>query len=101
MSWNQAEFDCDKGVLIYLRKLASSPLVRRSLPNAAAIMSQYFQFRRGWQESIASFLVRETLGFEEFVVALYLLRDEKQGVDPTKRDFGLPDVDNSWDDWNW
>ena len=61
MSWSQAEFDCDKGVNLYLRRLASSPLVRRSLPNAAAIMTQYFQFRRGWQESIASFLVRETL----------------------------------------
>ena len=46
-------------------------------------------------------MVRETLGFEEFVEALLLLRDEKQGVDPTKRDFGLPDLENSWDDWNW
>ena len=55
MSWNLAEFDCDQGVHVYLQKLAASPLVRRSLPNAAAIMTQYFQFRRGYHESISSF----------------------------------------------
>ena len=53
--------------MIYLRKLASSPLVRRSLPNAAAIVTQYFQFRRDWSEPISSFLVRETLGYEESI----------------------------------
>ena len=39
MSWSQREFDGEQGVTLLLRRLASSPLVRRSLPNAAAIMS--------------------------------------------------------------
>ena len=89
MSWPQAEFDNDLGVLIYLRKLAQSPLVRRSLPNAAAIMSQYFQFRRQPGEAITTFLVRETLGFEEFNEALVRLREERQGLTMDKQLFGL------------
>ena len=89
MSWPQAEFDNDLGVLIFLRKLAQSPLVRRSLPNAAAIMSQYFQFRRQPGEPITNFLVRETLGFEEFNEALVRLREERQGLTIDKQLFGL------------
>ena len=89
MSWPQAEFDNDSGVLIFLRKLAQSPLVRRSLPNAAAIMSQYFQFKRQPGESITNFLVRETLGFEEFNEALVRLREERQGITMDKQLFGL------------
>ncbi|CAE7548364.1 unnamed protein product, partial [Symbiodinium necroappetens] len=89
MSWPQGEFDNDLGVLIYLRKLAQSPLVRRSLPNAAAIMSQYFQFKRQPGESITTFLVRETLGFEEFNEALVRLREERQGMTVDKQLFGL------------
>ena len=89
MSWPQGEFDNDLGVLIYLRKLAQSPLVRRSLPNAAAIMSQYFQFRRQPGEAITTFLVRETLGFEEFNEALVRLREERQGLTMDKQLFGL------------
>ena len=43
------------GVSLLLQRLASSPLVRRSLPNAAAIMSEYFNFRRRPQEHIGTF----------------------------------------------
>ncbi|CAE6970715.1 unnamed protein product [Symbiodinium natans] len=89
MSWHQDEFDGDQGVLTYVRKLASSPLVRRSLPNAAAIMNQYFQFKRNPGEPITTFLVRETLGFEEFQEALLRLRDERQGLSVDKQLFGL------------
>ena len=70
MSWAQAEFDDDRGVLVCLQKLAKSSLVRRSLPNATATMSQYFGFRKLPQETIASFLVRETLSYEKFQDAL-------------------------------
>ena len=44
MSWSHREFDGEQGVSLLLRRLASSPLVRRSLPNAAAIMSEHFPF---------------------------------------------------------
>ena len=92
MSWTQAEFDDDRGVLVYLQKLGKSPLVRRSLPNAAAIMSQHFGFRKLPQETIASFLVRETLSYEEFQEALIRLREERSGIDPAQQDFGLGEV---------
>ena len=104
MSWSQAEFDTEDGVTKYLRKLAQSPLVRRSMPNAAAIMSQYFSFKRYNNEKVADFLVRETLGFEEFQEALIRLKQERSGVDPSKRTFGLPapeerDRDDDLQDW--
>ena len=104
MSWPQAEFDDDLGVLTYLRKLAQSPLVRRSLPNAAAIMSQYFQFRRNPGETITTFLVHEALGFEEFTEALARLREERQGPTIDKQLFGLEtllkkeqETEDSWE----
>ena len=107
MSWPQQEFDDEQGVLTYMRKLAGSPLVRRSLPNAAAIMAQYFGFKRHPGEQITTFLVRETLGFEEFQEALLRLRDERHGLTATKQFFGLEgllskpeeearDSDSSW-----
>ena len=102
MSWSQRDFDDEQGVLRLLRRFAASPLVRRSLPNAAAIMSEYFQFRRRPQEPISQFLVRETLGFEEFHEALLQLKEEKDGVDPAVRDFDLPDMspeDDAGDSW--
>ena len=89
MSWPQQEFDEEQGVLTYMRKLAGSPLVRRSLPNAAAIMAQYFGFKRHPGEQITTFLVRETLGFEEFQEALLRLKDEKHGLTATRQFFGL------------
>ena len=95
MSWSQREFDCDEGVLLFLRRLAASPLVRRSLPNAAATMNEYFNFKRRAGESISSFLVREGLGFEEFQEALLQLKEERDGVDPASRDFDLPDLSPS------
>ena len=101
MSWTQAEFDDDRGVLVYLQKLAKSPLVRRSLPNAAATMSQYLGFRRLPQETIASFLVRETLSYEEFQEALIRLREERSGVDPAQQDFGSGEVFRRSDDEWW
>ena len=90
MSWSQSEFDTEDGVAKYLRKLAMSPLVRRSMSNAAAIMNQYFAFKRYFNEKVSDFLVRETLGFEEFQEALIRLKQERSGVDPSKRTFGLP-----------
>ena len=64
----------------YLKKLSKSPLVRRKLPNTAAVMQQYFGFRRESMETIPHFLVRESLHFEEFVEALHLLKQEKDGA---------------------
>ena len=88
MSWQQAVFDVEDGTTKLLQKLASSPLVRRSLPNAAAICQQYFSFKRGHHEGIGNFLVRETLVHEEFVEALIRLHEEKLGVSQSDRDFG-------------
>ena len=95
MSWHQKDFEGEEGVTVMLRRLSASPLVRRSLPNAAAIMTEYFQFRRKPNESIAQFLVRETLGFEEFQEALLQLKEEKDGLDPSRRDFELPEITQS------
>ncbi|CAE7260736.1 unnamed protein product [Symbiodinium sp. CCMP2592] len=98
MSWPQAEFDSEQGVLIFLRRLAQSPLVRRSLPNAAAIMTQYFQFKRMPGEPITNFLVRETLGFEEFQEALLRLREERLGLTVDKQVFGLESLLRGYDE---
>lgn len=104
MSWPQAEFDNDRGVLTYLQRLARSPLVRRSLPNAAATMTQYFSFKKLPNESISSFLVRETLSYEEFQEALIRLREERSGQDPADQDFGLEAIlqreEQDWSSWN-
>ena len=78
------------GVKVLL--LSASPLVRKSLPNAAAIMSEYFSFKRRPQEPIAQFLARESLGFEEFAEALAQLKEEKEGHDPALRNFDLHDM---------
>ena len=101
MSWNRAEFDNDNGTLLLLRKLAASPLVRRTLPNTAAIMQQYLGFKRRGGESMANFLVRETLGYEEFSEALVRLWEEQSGITPEEMTFGLPEVsrDDGWDGW--
>ena len=96
MSWPQSEFDHERGVLTYLQRLAK---VRRSLPNAAATMTQYFGFKRMPNESISSFLVRETPSFEEFQEALSRLREERTGLDPADQDFGLEAVFQRSDDW--
>ena len=89
MSWSRADFDHADGVLQLLQRLAASPLVRKSLPNAAAIMQQSFSFKRNPGEGIGNFLVRETLGYEEFVEALLRLHEESSGVDQSRKDFGL------------
>ena len=46
MSRSQRDFEGERGVALFLQRFASSPLVRRSLPNAAAIMSEYFGFKQ-------------------------------------------------------
>ena len=95
MSWHQRDFEGEEGVQVMLRRFASSPLVRRSLPNAAATMSSYFMFQRRPGESIAQFLARETLGFEEFQEALLQLKEEKDGISPADRLFELPEITTS------
>ena len=104
MSWSvsKATFDDPDGTRLLLQRLASSPLVRKTLPNAAAICQQYFSFRRSAQESIGNFLVRETLVHEEFVEAIIRLHEEKLGVSQDQRDYGLPDPtyeEDSWSPW--
>ena len=94
-------FDSENGTKVLLQRLAASPLVRRTLPNAAAICQQYFSFRRNPSESIGNFLVRETLVHEEFVEAIIRLHEEKVGISQEARDFGLPaESDGDWGEWN-
>ena len=92
MSWHNRDFMGEQGVSKMLRCFAASPLVRRSLPNAASTMSEYFSFRRRPNEPIAQFLVREALGFEEFQEALLQLKEERDGLDPSQRQFDLPEI---------
>ena len=99
MSWSRTEFDSPDGTLNLLKKLAGSPLVRKTLPNTAAILQQYLGFRRQPGESMANFLVRETLGYEEFSEALIRLWEEQTGIDPAERNFGLPPI-SEWDWWD-
>ena len=103
MSWPLAAFDHNDGTRKFLQRLASSPLVRRTLPNAAAICQQYFSFKRGIQENINTFLVRETLVHEEFVEAVIRLNEERLGISQENRDFGLPppEPEEEWwqDEW--
>ena len=100
MSWQRSEFDAVDGTATFLRKLASSPLVRQTLPNTAAILQQYLSFRRRQGESMSTFLVRETLGYEEFAEALQRLWEEKQGIDPSQVNYGLPPPEDPWDWWH-
>ena len=80
MSWSQQDFKGTQGVRLLLQRLAESPLVRRNLPNTSAVLNQYFNYRRYPQESIANYLVRESLYFEEFSESLMALKDEQDGV---------------------
>ena len=76
------------------------PLVRQTLPNTAAILQQYLSFKRRPGESMANFLVRETLGYEEFAEALQRLWEERNGVDPSGLNFGLPPAEEDpWETW--
>ena len=101
MSWSRLSFDSENGTKVLLQRLAASPLVRRTLPNAAAICQQYFSFRRNPSESIGNFLVRETLVHEEFVEAIIRLHEEKVGISQEARDFGLPaESDGDWGEWH-
>lgn len=106
MSWPDVDFDKVGGTKEYLRRLAVSPLVRQSLPNAAAICQQYFSFKRAPGEPIHAFLVREALGYSEFVEAIIRLYEDKHGIKQDDKDFGLPSdeledewTQGEWDDW--
>ena len=98
MSWTTMEFDHVNGVRDLLQRLATSPLVRQTLPNAAATCQQYFNFRRDAGEQMNTFLVREALGYSEFVEALLLLYEDKQGVQQHEKNFDLPE-ELPRDDW--
>ena len=106
MSWSRLVLDSQDGTRELLQRLAASPLVRKTLPNAAAICQQYFAFKRNTQETIGNFLVRETLVHEEFIEAIIRLHEEKVGVSQESRDFGLPPTnvwsdDRGWSDDQW
>lgn len=103
MSWPDVDFDRVGGTKEYLRRLAVSPLVRQSL---AAICQQYFSFKRAPGEPIHAFLVREALGYSEFVEAIIRLYEDKHGIKQDDKDFGLPSdeledewTQGEWDDW--
>ena len=107
MSWSDMSLDDYGGTKVLLQRLAASPLVRQSIPNASAICNQYFSFARKAHEPMTQFLVREALGFSEFVEALVRLAEEKRGIRQEDKDFGLPaeeadyeqDYDSGWDAW--
>ena len=88
MTWQARDFDKESGVLLFLKRLAASPLVRRALPDAFAVLSRYFTFKRQPGEGISNFLVREIGVHEDLLDALGRLRDEKRGI--TAQDFALP-----------
>ena len=97
--WSRMEIDSLDGTPNLLKKLAGSPLFRKTLPNTAAILQQYLEFKRQPGESMANFLVRETLGYEEFSEAFKRLWEEQSGVDPAERIFWLPPI-SEWDWWD-
>ena len=66
MSWSQVDFRGKTGVKTLLTQLAESPLVRKNLPNTSAVLNQYFNYKGFPNETIANYLVRESLYFEEF-----------------------------------
>ena len=91
MSWTTMDFDHLNGVRDLLQRLAESPLVRRTLPNAAAICQQYFHFKKDPAESMSKFLVREALGYAEFIEALLMLYEDKRGIRQHEKTFDLPE----------
>ena len=104
MSWTDMALDDYDGTRTLLRRLSASPLVRQSLPNASAICSQYFDFKRRPGEPMTAFLVRESLGDAEFVESLVRLAEEKKGSSSETSDFGLPPKphdDAGWEHDEW
>ena len=101
MSWTTTDFDHVNGTKHFLQRLVSSLLVRQTLPNAAATCQQYFSFCREQHEAMNSFLVREALGYSEFVEALLLLYEDKQGIKQREQNIDLPDKEprSEHDDW--
>ncbi|CAK8992066.1 Novobiocin biosynthesis protein H [Durusdinium trenchii] len=78
MSWSLEELSGTHGVQNLLSKLEQSPLVRKQLPNTAAVLQQYFNYRRQGHENINAYLVRESLYYEEFLEALMALHGGHQ-----------------------
>ncbi|CAK9050728.1 unnamed protein product [Durusdinium trenchii] len=107
MSWSDMSLDDYGGTKVLLQRLAASPWVRQSIPNASAVCNQYFSFARKAHEPMTQFLVQEALGFSEFVEALVRLAEEKRGIRQQNKNFGLPaeeadyeqDYDSGWDAW--
>lgn len=101
------EFDHTNGVRDLLHRLAASPLVRQTLPNAATTCQQYFGFKKDFNEPMNNFLVREALGYTEFVDALLLLYEDKNGVKQHEKTFDLPEEEPRDDqrggrhEWNY
>jgi hypothetical protein len=48
-----------------------SPLVRRALPDAYAILTKYFNFKRQQGEGIGAFLIREITVHDELLEAFH------------------------------
>ena len=107
MSWRDRVSEGKDGVLVFIRMMAKSPLERRSMRNANATFNQYFSFTRFQGETIASFLIREILAYEEFLEAIMTLKEQKDGVSADTKTFGLPiqvypddsASDNRWNQW--
>ena len=101
MSWNCNEFDSGDDTLLLLRRLCKLAAGSQDAPQHGATMQQHLGFKRRPGESMATFLVTETLGYEEFAEALMRLWEEHAGVHPSAGDFGLPrdEARDSWSQW--
>ena len=71
MSWSLEELSGTHGARNLLSKLEQSPLVRKQLPNTAAVLQQYFNYRRQGHENINAYLARESLYYLEALMALH------------------------------
>ena len=79
VKWDAAEFQVANGCEIFLDKLARSPLVRRAIPDANAMLDKYLgELKRRGGESMAAFLVREDTVHENFVEALERLVEQRR-----------------------
>ena len=63
-----------------LKRLESSPLVRKKIPNSAATMTQYLGYRLHNGENINAYLVHESLFYEEFVESLMELKGAQADI---------------------
>ena len=99
MCWTTMEFDHPNGVREVLQKLTASPLVRQTLPNAAATCQH--------TSASAVTLARQwtTSWSEKPWVTLNLSRcsfcEDKQGIRQQDKNFDLPEQlpSGGWQDW--